>query len=111
LGWQRHQLDHLQTICTSFQTDNHTNTPSLNIYRPKALPDAQPTVTRESSDPVTVFYNELQMSTYVADKRLQWARGLPVFIAVWTDFQKNIYLYIFSLGFFQKPENDSVTRT
>ena len=34
-------------------------------------------------DPVTLFYNELQMSTYVADKRLQWARGLPVFIAVW----------------------------
>ena len=33
-------------------------------------------------DPVTLFYNELQMSTYVADKRLQWARGLPVFIAV-----------------------------
>jgi len=23
------------------------------------------------------------MSTYVADKRLQWARSLPVFIAVW----------------------------
>jgi len=23
------------------------------------------------------------MSTYVADKRLQWARDLPVFIAVW----------------------------
>jgi len=23
------------------------------------------------------------MSTYVADKRLQWARGLLVFIAVW----------------------------
>ena len=34
-------------------------------------------------DPVTMFYNELQMSTYVADKRLQWARGMPVFIAVW----------------------------
>jgi len=84
----------MQTICTSFQTDNHTNIPSLNIYRPNALPDAQPTVTRESSDPVTVFYNELQMSTYVADKRLQWARGLPVFIAVWTDFHKNIYIFI-----------------
>jgi len=26
-------------------------------------------------DPVTLFYNELQISTYVADKRLQWARG------------------------------------
>ena len=34
-------------------------------------------------DPVTLFYNELQMSTYVADKRLQWARGVPVFIADW----------------------------
>jgi len=33
-------------------------------------------------DPVTLFYNELQMSTYIADKRMQWARGLPVFIAV-----------------------------
>ena len=34
-------------------------------------------------DPVTLSYNELQMSTYVGDRRLQWARGLPVFIAVW----------------------------
>jgi len=31
LGWQRHQLDHMQTICTSFRTDNHTNTSSLNF--------------------------------------------------------------------------------
>jgi len=41
---QWHQLDHMQTICTSLQTDNHTNTPSLNCYRPDALPDAQPTL-------------------------------------------------------------------
>ena len=34
-------------------------------------------------DPMTPFYKELQMSTYVADKRLQWTRGLPVFIVVW----------------------------
>jgi len=30
LGWQWHQLDHMQTIRTSLQTDNHTNTSSLN---------------------------------------------------------------------------------
>ena len=42
--WQWHQLDHMQTICTRLQTDNHTNTPSLNFYRLGALPDAQPTV-------------------------------------------------------------------
>ena len=41
---QWHQLDHTQAICTSLQTDNHTNTPSLNCYRPDALPDAQPTL-------------------------------------------------------------------
>ena len=28
---QWHQLDHMQTICTSFQTDNHTNTSSLKF--------------------------------------------------------------------------------
>jgi len=44
LGWQWYQLDHMQTICTSLQTDNHTNTLSLNSYWLDALPDAQPTV-------------------------------------------------------------------
>jgi len=40
-GIQWHQLDHMQTICTSLETDNHTNTSSLNFYTPDALPDAQ----------------------------------------------------------------------
>ena len=44
-GMQWHQLYHMQTICTSLQTDNHTNTTSLNFYRPDALPDIQTTVT------------------------------------------------------------------
>jgi len=30
---QWHQLDHMQTICTSLQTDNHTNTSSLNFLQ------------------------------------------------------------------------------
>jgi len=42
-GWQWHQPDHMQTICTLIQTDNHTNTSSVNFYKPDALPDAQPT--------------------------------------------------------------------
>ena len=32
-GMQWHQLDHMQTVCTSLQTDNHTNTSSLNVYQ------------------------------------------------------------------------------
>jgi len=27
MGWQWHQLDHMQIICTSQQTDNHASTP------------------------------------------------------------------------------------
>jgi len=45
-GMPRHQLDHMQTICTSLQADNHTNTSSINSYRVDALPDAQPTVSK-----------------------------------------------------------------
>ena len=33
LGWQWHQLDHMQTICTLLKTDNHINASSLNFYR------------------------------------------------------------------------------
>jgi len=40
---QWHQLDHMQTICTSLQTDNQTSTSSLNFYRPDVLSDAQST--------------------------------------------------------------------
>jgi len=43
LGVQWHQLDQTQTVCISLQTDNHTNTPLLDFYRPDALPDADET--------------------------------------------------------------------
>jgi len=43
IGWQWHQLDHMQIICTSLQTDNHASTLPLSFFRPDALPAAQPT--------------------------------------------------------------------
>jgi len=33
MGWQWHQLDHMQIICTSLQTDNHASTESLNFLQ------------------------------------------------------------------------------
>jgi len=30
MGWQWHQLDHMQIICTSLQTDNHASTSPLS---------------------------------------------------------------------------------
>jgi len=32
MEWQCPQLDHMQIICTSFLTDNHTNTASFHYY-------------------------------------------------------------------------------
>jgi len=40
MRWQWHQLDHMQIICTSLQTDNHTSTLSLNFLQGNALLDA-----------------------------------------------------------------------
>jgi len=46
MGWQWHQLDHMQIICISLQTDNHASTSPLSFYRPDALPAAQPTASK-----------------------------------------------------------------
>jgi len=43
--WQWYQLGHMQ-VCTSLQTDNHTNTSPLSFYRPDALPATQPTASK-----------------------------------------------------------------
>jgi len=37
VGWQWHQLDHMQSVCTLIQTDNHTNTSSLNFFTGRML--------------------------------------------------------------------------
>ena len=47
LGWQWHQLDHMQTICTSLETDQIPHQHLITqFYRPDALPDAQSTVSK-----------------------------------------------------------------
>jgi len=35
--WQWHQLDHMQTICTSLQRNNHTNVSSVNFSTDRML--------------------------------------------------------------------------
>jgi len=41
MGWQWHQLDHMEIICTSLQTDTMPASP-LHFYRTDALPAAEP---------------------------------------------------------------------
>jgi len=33
MGWQWHQLDHMQIICTSIRTDSHARTSPLNFLQ------------------------------------------------------------------------------
>jgi len=42
MGWQWRQLDHMQIICITLQTDNHASTYHSIFYGLDALPDAQP---------------------------------------------------------------------
>jgi len=49
MGWQWHQLNHMQIICTSIQTDNDASTPPPSVFTGcivYALPTAQPTVSK-----------------------------------------------------------------
>ena len=47
MGWQWHQLDHMQIICILLQTDNHASTSSLTFYRPDAFSAAQTTASKQ----------------------------------------------------------------
>jgi len=62
----------MQTICTSLQTDNHTNTLSLDFYRPDALPDAKPTkivASKKQARSFTVQHSRTNKA--VIDRRLR----------------------------------------
>ena len=37
MRWQTNKLDHMQTICTSHQTHNHTSTSTLNFLEATML--------------------------------------------------------------------------
>jgi len=46
--WQLHQLGHMQ-VCTSLQTDNHTNTPPLSFFTGR-MPFLPPNQQRQSTE-------------------------------------------------------------
>jgi len=73
LEWQWHQLDHMQTICTSLQTDNHTNTLPLRFlqtgcssWRPtnrvKALWNNNKILQIEYNDQTSAKYKKTQLT-------------------------------------------------
>jgi len=49
MGWQWHQPDHMQIICTSLQTDNHASTSPLSFFTGR-LPFLPPNQQRQSTE-------------------------------------------------------------
>ena len=51
MGWQWHQLDHMQVVCTWLQRDNHASISSLSFLQAgvDALPTAQLTALKHIS--------------------------------------------------------------
>ena len=75
----------MQTICTSLQTDNHTNNPSLNFYRPDALVNVQQTVSKHwilNIKGLVTSKNYCQHSNN-KEENVIWNRNFPWM--VWND--------------------------
>jgi len=72
LGMQWHQLDHIQTICTSFQTDNHTNTSSLQAGYSSGRP------ANGVKAPMADEDTQMSQSTHQARRQgVRWVRTHP----------------------------------
>ena len=68
-GWQWHQLDHMQTICTSLQTNNHTNTSSLNTRCPSCRPTVKVLKAQALTAPGHVMHQPVSVGTRVTFKQ------------------------------------------
>ena len=106
MGWQWHQLNHMQIICTSLQTDNHASTSSLHIfYRPDALPASQPTVSKHSkimcpqftqfSVPVAVAWSSPENSAIYCVLRFC---GRPHVFTLWPSISDTHRAYVQSIS-------------
>ena len=78
MGWQWHQLDHMQIICTLLKTVNHASTSSLNFYRPDALFDSQPTLTKQQRQSQTTGNEDIifTVSMFGLHQETFWCCGL-----------------------------------
>jgi len=68
-GWQWHQLDHMQIICTSLQTDNHASTPPLSFFTGR-MPFLPPNQQRQSTaGKINIKLNQGLVALYIVQPR------------------------------------------
>jgi len=67
MGWQWHELDQMQIICTSLRTANHASTSAFNFYRSDALPATQPTASQHQRH----LFTSLHVGLFILINKLQ----------------------------------------
>jgi len=92
----------MQTICTSLQTDNHTNTSSLNFYKLDALSDTEPTMSKHThpfNGPLSAFSALMLLvgwqEGHPACKKL--SGGVLAWLSVCSDVQTCIWAQLMPL--------------
>jgi len=75
---QWHQLDHMQTICTSLQTDNHASTSPLSFFTGR-MPFLLPNQQRQSTEGNIQEHTTLQI-TYQTHKIVGTIAKLRLYI-------------------------------
>jgi len=55
IGWQWHQVDHMQITCTLLQTDNHASISSLNVLQ-AGCSSRRPTNSVKALKAVNIIY-------------------------------------------------------
>jgi len=91
MGWHWHQLDHMQIICTSLQTDNHASSSPLSFYRPDALPAAQSTASKPEKSNYEFHRDFYRLWEPCKNLELTQNPGIHLFVEkpVLTCFHKN----------------------
>ena len=96
-----HQLDHMQIICTSIQTDNHASTSPLSFYRLDALPAAHRTASKHwrQIKRTTTPYDTILMQKFPRQKHLsvvynKWNSPSSLILLTW-QFTTETYSILF----------------
>ena len=63
MGWQWHQLNHMQAICTSFQKITTPAPHHSYFYGPDALPDTQPDALPDTQPTASKHWRPMQQSS------------------------------------------------
>ena len=62
MGWQWHQLDHVQIICILLQTDNHASISNAIFCMSDALPDANQQCQNTEGNRMLICQHQLKAS-------------------------------------------------